>query len=204
MTRILAAVFWAFAVAAIIGVGTTPVSAQSAKNLKCKGCVGKKQLGNKAVIESRIRDGAVTSAKIRDGSVGPADLAAAAKPTGANFTSARPAKDVGDTPEVLRSLTITAPTPGLVLATASGSFYLEGNAYVICSLSLDEAVDDTHEIQGQTGATTEITIPFSGTRIFEVPAGNTTINLVCDRPFDGNNVTVIDSVLTAVFIPNRY
>lgn len=203
MTRILAAVFWAFAVAAIIGVGTAPVSAQTAKKLKCKGCVGKKQLGKKAVIESRIRDGAVTGAKIRDGSIGPADLAAAAKPTGADSASGEQNAILDGTKEVLRSVTISAPTPGLALVTASGGFQLGQGTLTACSISLDEEIDYTHSIGSQTFGTTAMAVPFSGTRLFEVPAGNTVFNLVCQR-IGGGSATVFDSTLTAAFIPNRY
>ena len=49
-------------------------TAQTATDLKCKGCVGKKDIGKNAVKEKNIKKNAVTSAKIKDGTVESSDI----------------------------------------------------------------------------------------------------------------------------------
>ena len=51
-------------------------SAQKAKDLKCKGCVGSKDIGKNAVREKHIKNNAVTSSKIKNGTIKAEDLAA--------------------------------------------------------------------------------------------------------------------------------
>lgn len=57
-------------IACALAVATAhPVAAQTANNLTCKGCVGTKDLKNKAVRSNKIRNNAVKSAKIRNSAV---------------------------------------------------------------------------------------------------------------------------------------
>lgn len=51
-------------------------SAQKAKDLKCKGCVGSKDIGKNAVREKHIKNNAVTSSKIKNGTIKAEDIAA--------------------------------------------------------------------------------------------------------------------------------
>jgi hypothetical protein len=53
--------------------------AQTAKNLKCNGCVGNKDIGKNAVREKHIKKNAVTSSKIKNGTIKEEDLADSAK-----------------------------------------------------------------------------------------------------------------------------
>lgn len=82
LTKTLPALVIACAMAAFT---TGPAAGQTAKKLKCSGCVKSKQIGNNQIKSKDIKDGqvgnadlagnAVDSAKIVNGSVGNADLA---------------------------------------------------------------------------------------------------------------------------------
>lgn len=210
------------AFAALTVCAAVSASAQTAKDLRCRGCVGKTDIGRKAVTsgkirnnavntfkimngavtESKIGDGAVTGAKIQDGSVGAADLADAVKPAGADSAEGSQTFPISGTPAVVRAVVITAPAAGFVLATASRYFSLDPSSLTTCSISQNASVDFTHAIEGYAPAGVTLHMPFSGSRLYAVPAGNTAIYLVCSRA--GGASIVYDSVLTALFVPNRY
>ncbi len=211
------------AAAAVLAVcAAASTNAQTATDLRCRGCVGKRDLGRSAVTTAKIRDkavntfkigdgavtetkiggGAVTGAKIRDGSIGPVDLGAGAKPAGVDSAEGGQTFPVSAAPAVVRAVVISAPSAGLVLANASGFFSLDASSLTTCSISLNASVDFTHAIEGYAPASVTLHMPFSGSRLYEVPAGNTAIYLVCSRT--GGASIVYDSVLTALFIPNRY
>ena len=197
---------------ALVGIATlalfavavaTPAAAETATNLKCKGCVGKKDLGKQAVRGKHIKENAVASTHILDGGVAPADLAATAKPAGGDGTAGDQSIALTSTAQVVRSVVVAAPVAGFAVVTATGSTVAVGSGLAACSLSLDTAVDPAHQIvAGHTGAALNSYIPFALTRLFPVPQGNTTVRLVC-RESSGTSV-VEDSAMSAIFVPNRY
>ncbi len=201
MPRPLSVVISLFLAVSLAGAFAAPAGAQTATNLKCKGCVGKKDLGKKAVRKKHLKNNAVTGKKIKNGTVGAADLAAAAKPTGADSAFGDQAIAI-PTDTTVRSVTITAPTAGLVLAMASGTYSIAASTGATCSITLGQTLDTTHGVTGSTS--TLESVSFAANRLFEVPAGDSTINLVCARTFGSDGAAVVNSVLTAAFIPNRY
>jgi len=201
MPRPLAIAMSFFLAVSLGGAFTAPASAQTATNLQCKGCVGKKDIGKKAVRKKHIKKNAVTGQKIKNGTIRAADLAAAAKPTGADSAFGAQAVAI-PTDTTVRSVTITAPTAGLVLAMASGTYSIDNSTGATCSITLGQTLDTTHGVRGTTS--TIASVPFAANRLFDVPAGDTTINLVCERTFGSGGAAVVNSVLTAAFIPNRY
>jgi hypothetical protein len=201
MPRPLSVVMSLFLAVSMAGACAAPAGAETATNLKCKGCVGKKDLGKKAVRQKHIKNNAVTGKKIKNGTIGPADLAAAAKPTGADSAFGDQAVAI-PTDTTVRSVTITAPTAGLVLAVASGTYSIAASTGATCSITLGQTLDTTHGVAGTTS--TIASVSFAANRLLEVPAGDATINLVCARTFGSGGAAVVNSVLTAAFIPNRY
>ncbi len=191
----------AVTIAALAGLTALPATAQTATNLQCKGCVGKKDLGKKAVRKKHLKKNTVTGQKIKNGTIGAADLAAGAKPTGADSAFGAQAVSIATT-TIVRSVTISAPTAGLVLAVASGTYSIAASTGATCSITLGQTLDTTHGVTGTTS--TIASVSFAANRLLEVPAGDATINLVCARTFGVNGAAVVNSVLTAAFIPNRY
>ena len=103
----------------------------------------------------------------------------------------------------MRSVTLTAPATGRIIANASGYFTfgditeLEAGR---CSITTDDVVDSTHLILVEENELATMgRVPFSGTRGFTVDAaGPVTISLVCEEI--SGNVRVGDSSLTALFV----
>ncbi len=107
--------------------------------------------------------------------------------------------------DVVRSVTVTAPTAGQVMVNASGSFLFGDTAAfeaVACSITTDAAVDNTHRFRAvEATASAYFRMPFAATRGFVVPAGSTTFNLACNGT---TTVHIEDSSMTAIFVPTVY
>jgi hypothetical protein len=219
--------------------------AQTAKNVKCRGCVGARDLGKKsvkakhlkdravrnkhiadeAITAEKIRDDEISGAKIQDNAISGAKLqsgavtgdkiqnsavtadhlAATAKPTGADSDEGNLQQDLTAIKSTVRSVTVTAPGPGLIVAVASGNLLAASLTNALCSITDTDSPDTAHLIQanGPNGITSNLIVPFGSTRIFEVSGGETTLNLVCQRT-TGTDAKVIDPALSAFFVPNRY
>ena len=197
--------------------------AQTATNLECKGCVGKKDIGKKAVTSKHIKDGsiaavdlqdgavgsaqlhndAVTSAKIQNNSVGPDDLAAAAKPSGVEFEESTLSYAIPDVVTTVRSISIDAPVDGYVLAMANWFYYSgSASAYAACFLTTEENGATGPHIDGNSGTNTNYRAPASMARTFPVQAGVTTFYLSC---YDGGSfMQLAYPMMNALFVPNRY
>lgn len=59
---------------ATAAVAPSPAAAQTAKKLKCNGCIKSKQLRNNGIKGADIKSGAIDSAKVKDGSLTGADI----------------------------------------------------------------------------------------------------------------------------------
>jgi hypothetical protein len=182
----------------------TGASAETATDLKCKGCVGKKDIGKKAIRTRNLKKNAVKSKVIKDGSIEPEDLALTAKPTGA--ADNEPAafgfmQPLSPTYEDIISTTLTAPTEGYVIAIANWYFYITAAAaFPACVVTTESGSSiGPAAIAGSSAATTVAT--GSQTRMFEVPAGATTFYLNCSGPA---STGIVDPHITAMFVPNRY
>jgi hypothetical protein len=107
--------------------------------------------------------------------------------------------------DVVRSVTVTAPTAGQVMVNASGSFLFGDTAafeFVNCSITTAAAVDNTNRFRANEATVSAyFRLPFAATRGFVVPAGSTTFNLACTG---STTVHIEDSNLTAIFVPTVY
>ena len=166
--------------------------AQTAKNLVCKGCVNGKDIGKNAVGTGKIKNNTIRAK----------DLHTTAKPAGADAVETLTDTNLSPTSAdvVILSVTVTAPGPGTIIATAS--LYVDFNGILgrfACTLATDSSIGG-HYTSGENG---DGAMPASRTRAFPVAAaGNMTINVVC-REVTGD-ITLINPNLTAWFVPGKY
>jgi len=110
------------------------------------------------------------------------------------------------TPQVVKSVAITAPSSGKVIVNASGYFRFASASTADggrCSITTGSAIDYTHlVIANEIGVNTLTWNPFAATRGYNVSTGTTTFNLVCDR-FSGS-ISIGDPTMTAIFVPTTY
>lgn len=168
-----------------------PAAADTATNLVCNGCVHTKD----------IRDKAVTSAKIKDQTIKPADLANSAKPAGLASASGYQSIDLSNTPAIIKTVTVNAPAAGQVMVVASWYFYMGADGLGRCSLSTGSALDNNHLVLGE-GKTGSTYVPGSSMRVFAVPSGPTTFNLVCDATT--GTPSVLDTSIAGLYVPGSY
>jgi hypothetical protein len=188
-------------------------SAQVANDLKCKGCVGKKDIGKKAVrpkhikknaIKSKhIRDGAVQTEAMQDGAVTAAKLADSAKPTGGDHAESTDVYALAPPYQAVVTTAVTAPGPGFIIAIANWTYTAtSGNVFGNCYLATAPEISDGPGAPANSplGAM----VYYNGasiSRMFEVPAGVTTLYLNC---YGQATMSVTQPQLTAFFVPNRY
>lgn len=188
-------------------VGEAQAAGEIAKDLRCRGCVGTKDLGRKAVGANSIRANAVTSAHIQDGQVGPADLADNAQPVGANFSSLQGADftPLPQTSTVVASVTLDLPGAGVVIANASAyAQFVDDPSGVICGIVRQGAQKSSPgAVIAQNHADLDAKrMPVAATAGFvETAAGAQTYNLVC---LAQQEAELHDAILTVVYAPNSY
>ncbi len=110
-------------------------------------------------------------------------------------------KSVNATGEVVRSVTLTAPVDGTVIANSSASVEeATAGEYVRCSISDSPAFDGGYEQTWYSGGSGgSILAALAGTRGFDVTAGQEiTISLFCHS--SDASAGVFDSSLTAIFV----
>jgi hypothetical protein len=111
-----------------------------------------------------------------------------------------------ETPTVYRSVTVSAPSAGLILASATGTIgFIDNEAVVVCSITQGTTID----LAFQAFLGWKFVVPntyqsLSTSRTFVVPEGDAVINLVCQESGPSDNAIISDSSLTAIFVPNRY
>jgi len=149
-------------------------------------------------------NGCVNGKDVKDNRLQAADLK---DEPGADFASGDQSAQLGSAAVIVRSVIITAPSPGRVIVNASGSFLYQSGAPDIahCSITTGVALDATHLIaagESNQGADSMLNVPFGATRGFDVAAGSTAFNLVCAEI--SGNVFLQDTSLTAIFVPTAY
>lgn len=173
-TTIFTRIFSAMAIAcAMAAINAPPAAAQSAKNLKCNGCVNSNDIKDKTIKSRDLRT-----------------------PTALCFDDT-PKSDSSITAadEIVASLTCKLPGPGVVIVTASGKVGLSGDdARGQCSITKIAQLEPQRNFfaggtpYASNGGGTFF-MPFSTTRGFAEPAkGNQTYNLVCEQFDDDFNV----------------
>ncbi len=180
-------------------------TAQTATNLNCKGCVGKKDIGKNAVTRKAIKKNSIKTATIKSGAVTADKLSDSAKPSGGAFKALDgEAIDLTGNDKTIASVDLNAPANGLVVVLAHGFLQFAAQDLVGCSISTDEAFDVFSSVQ-QTG---DLPIPdryksISTSRVFAASKGPGTYNFVCVT--DGGAAVQIANVkLTALFVPQEY
>lgn len=287
--RVLAALVMACALAAFT---VEPATAQTAKKLKCNGCVKTKHLknggvrnadlGNNSVNGAKIADGtvgtadlatnAVTSAKIANGTVGNADLANdsvdSSKVQDNSLTSADlgpnsvgaseiatnavgqseiatngvgaaeiatsavgssevqgnsiPATDMSNEAGVdfstvsgtvtlpangsniiVRTLTLSAPSAGYAVATATAQFFKSGAGTGVGRCGISQNATQGSQVVAVNLASPIARASVANTVGFVIPAGSNVFNFVCDQN-TGNGIVMGGASLTVIFAPTRY
>jgi hypothetical protein len=200
------------ATALFAAVPVTDAVAQTASNLKCRGCVGKRDLGKKSVVTrtikkgavkaKSIRDGAIEESKLADGAVTPDKLTDGAKPAGAGFASRlNEGIELGQADTTIESVQVTAPGNGFVVVIAGGLLVFDGSNKLGCSLTTGTTFDDTSGIL-LSGDTSNERL-YARTRIFPATKGTGTYRLVCLK--DGvSSVQMANLEMTALFVPASY
>lgn len=159
-----------------------------------------------AVITNvEIANNAITGAKVEDGSLTTADLLDGPRAAFA-FAGTSPTA-LSTTAAVVRSVTLTAPSAGTVIATASG-FFTFGNPTVVengrCYLETGTTVNPSNQLvnaEEPSGVPNSMfRVPFGATRGISVSAGPVTINLLCDAFYAAGSVVLYSPSLTAFFI----
>jgi len=216
--------------ALLIG-GAGSSEAQTATDLDCKGCVGKKELGTKAVGKQKIRtnairnrhynnysiskqklmkdavgtdkiqDNAVSSSKLKAGAVTAEKMAASAQPAGIAYSSGDQDTLIGGAPTIFRTVTINAPDDGFVMVNASWVIYGR-DITTSCSISTGSTVSSTHEVVIEEGDFALVHLSGAAVRAFPVSAGNNTFNLVCSASVGAPRIR--DSALIATYVPQEY
>jgi len=201
--------------------------AQTATNLKCKGCVGKKDLGKNSVSADNIRANAVGTAKIapkavtagkiapdavltkhiRDGAVSAAKIAAGAVPTAAASID----KDYGfgvtvtsssnSTPTEVLKDTVTVPADGNLHVSANWVADLPAGATGFCWVTYNYPhYTSEYSIRMTNPASGYLFVPGSVVALFRnVPAGQHVIRLLCRK--GSTDFDVLDSSLVSLFVP---
>jgi hypothetical protein len=196
---ILAAIAGPFLMAA-----PAPAAGVKATNLKCKGCVNRKDIAKKAVTGDKIKKNAVTSDKIKNGSVQQVDLAKDARPGGADTFSINGMQSLATGVDTeLAATTVTSPSSGIALVFASAYVDLNNDtaSNVECSINDGGATVSTVQIVVGGNGSQVGTVPLSAHRSFEITPGDNEFNFVCMET--GGNVEVHDVNLSALFVQNR-
>jgi len=126
---------------------------------------------------------------------------------GADFAASSDNEEpVTSTDEIVKSVFISAPSSGKVIVNASGYFRYGSTTTVDggrCSITTGNTVDFSHLIISDENQANIMDFnPFAATRGFNVAAGTTRFNLVCDS-FSGT-IRIGDPTMTAGFFPTTY
>ena len=175
------------------------------------GAVGASEIATGAVGASEIATGAVGASEIADGSITGTDVADDSLPAtelsneaGASFTGLLADVSLTSAVQTVGTLVLTAPSSGVVIATASGTFEsVSSTGSARCSLTRNSTTLDANDqffSQRKPGDASYET--FGMTQGFNVAAGSSTFRLVCDELAD--DVTVVNPHITAMFFPTQY
>ncbi|MDH3476147.1 MAG: hypothetical protein OEM59_20905 [Rhodospirillales bacterium] len=150
----------------------------------------KLNLRNNCIVSSDVKNNNLTATDIRD-------------EAGADFDGGDQTLDLTGAQQVIRSVTLVAPRPGVVLVNASGTFwFLAGSQIAVCGITTGSAVDGESLVVAENDDLISYT-PFAATRAFQVPAGSFTVNLVCYEAA-GSSTRVLKTHLNALYVPTRY
>ena len=165
--------------------------------------VCKKAKARPPCVDSRdVQANSISGISIVDNSLTATDQSDEA---GADFAGGSQFFDLTGGYDIVRSVTITAPTAGRVIVNASGSSHFDSSTTLenmACSITTGLVLDTPNISVSEFATNSGLTdIPFGLTRGFVVPAGSTTFNLVC---IGTSTMFIHASSLTAIFVPTAY
>ena len=178
------------AVAFSFGLGLRHADAGACKEVGLKNkCVKGIDIANNSVTTSRVKNNSLKATDLKD-------------EAGADFSSGDQFLDLTAADQIVRSVTITAPRPGVVIVNASGGFFFSFVAgRCRCSITTGTTYENSHLVIAEGSADISY-LTFAATRGYSVDQGSTTFNLVCDEI--SGDVTISDTSLTAIYVPTRY
>lgn len=168
--------------------------AQTATNLKCDGCVGRKDIGYHVVVGSR---------HLKHKSVTPSELHDTAKPAGANgFRSPYEYAMGVDTIESIEHTSIVAPGKGVVTVFATWAFHVGALAdQASCNLATVKGAEAPY-LSTVSGTGSEFFVPGAAVRTFNVKPGETEFWLNCSQTAQWVNIW--QPSISAIFTPQKY
>lgn len=106
------------------------------------------------------------------------------------------------TDTTVRSLSLTAPSAGVVVVNSTATAgETTGGDRALCSITTGTALEHGfHQVWESAGIDGTFG-QLAGTRGFDVAAGEFTVNLVCSHVGSSVDTTILQSALTAIFIP---
>ena len=162
------------------------------------GSVTSVQIAAVSVTGDKVAPNALTGAHVADGSLTMADLANGPR---AAFASGQQFFTLTTDAAVVRSVTVTAPAAGRVIASVSGvtGLLTDDQDFGRCGLTTGTRIDAGHLFFASDGSLPESVFytPFAATRGFEVGPGPITVSLVCS--LDVGFVQLSDTSLTAMY-----
>lgn len=191
------------------------------------GGVTNADLANNSVNGSKVQDESLTAADLAPNSVGTSEIATDAvgssevasesipsgdlsNEAGLDFAGGNGSDSLTASAAIIETVTLSAPSSGFVIVHASGAFQLLSaitTDSAACSITTSGTAFDfgNQIIVSEATAASVFRVPFGSTRIFSAPAGggSATYNLVC-KLISGRAASVLDTYLTALFVPTRY
>jgi hypothetical protein len=165
--------------------------AETATDLKCRGCVGSGDIARSAITKKKIAKRAVVPSRLK-------------APTGAAGTEPADATSSITGNQIVASISVDIPRKGVLVVNTSGYFRFDSsNGEAECAITTGVVTEEP--LIRATGSTTQADerAPFAGTRAFvEGSGGVKTYNLVCS-PGAGDDVTLWDVMMTAIYAPTN-
>lgn len=166
-----------------------------------------------SITSAHLAPAAVGTANIADGSITPEKLSAALpRLASSGLTTGVLLLDPAGASVVVRTVTLSVPAAGQVLANASGLFgFTLGtfNQRGWCSITTGTTVETAHYLYSRvdaafSGYNVIQNVPFGGSRVYDVTPGSFTLNLACTgfSNVAQNPPTLQTAQLSALFIPN--
>ncbi len=207
LSLILVGVLWTASTHDVFAVTACEAIQANGGAVPNRKCIRKRDLSRDVVRNVNIDDNAVGSAEVINNSLFDVDIADEA---GVDYQSGTAFIALTTTDTTIRSISLTAPSSGYVILTASGTFYGGETSsidldYARCSLGTNAAIDlsaVTYFIE-RTNTQEMGYVPMALTRVLGVGGASTlTYRLVCDE-VDGD-VSLGFTNLNGVFVPTRY
>ena len=170
----------------------------TATDLKCKGCVGKKEMGKNAIKSKNIKAGQVKTTNLGNGAVTIGKLDATAKTT--TYTAGHrhdPETALSGTPLLMDQTSVAAPGPGAVLVNFSVSLYVDTAGLAQCYV-IGDSITTANTLPCVVASDTDQYLVCSGVQAIPVTtAKNVDLGVYCQE--DAGTVLTYISTLAATY-----